>query len=134
MSNQIYRIIVLPILLTTFANSYYVAVDETKFHLVKSYLCRYGYMNEDVCKQHADDSLKFMQNNARDMYRGLIIFQTMFNITKTGKIDDQTIMQMSKPRCGNKDFDLQFSSVKFSLQKTVDFSKLSKSSLQDIYN
>jgi hypothetical protein len=42
-------------------------------------------MNENVCKQHADDSLKFMQNNARDIYRGLVIFQTMFNITRTGE-------------------------------------------------
>ena len=42
-------------------------------------------MNENVCKQHADDSLKFMQNNARDIYRGLVIFQTMFNITRTGR-------------------------------------------------
>lgn len=41
-------------------------------------------MNENVCKQHADDSLKFMQNNARDIYRGLVIFQTMFNITRSG--------------------------------------------------
>lgn len=126
MNYQLNRIIALPILIATIVNSYYVGVDETKFHLVKSYLCRYGYINEDVCKQHADDSLKFMQNNARDMYRGLIIFQTMFNITKTGKIDDQTIMQMSKPRCGNKDFDLQFSSVKFLTQRTVDFSKFIK--------
>ena len=55
-----------------------------------------------------------MQNNARDMYRGLLIFQTMFNITRTGKIDEETIMQMSKPRCGNKDFDLHFNSLKFS--------------------
>lgn len=42
-------------------------------------------MNDNVCKQHADDSLKFMQNNARDIYRGLVIFQTMFNITRSGK-------------------------------------------------
>lgn len=41
-------------------------------------------MNDNVCKQHADDSLKFMQNNARDIYRGLVIFQTMFNITRSG--------------------------------------------------
>jgi hypothetical protein len=80
-------------------------------------------MNENLCQQHADDSLKFMQNNARDMYRGLLIFQTMFNITRTGKIDEETIMQMSKPRCGNKDFDLHFNSLKFSSHKTNDFSK-----------
>lgn len=80
-------------------------------------------MNENVCKQHADDSLKFMQNNARDIYRGLVIFQTMFNITRTGKIDEETIMKMAKPRCGNKDFDLQFSSSKFLSFRTNDYSK-----------
>lgn len=79
-------------------------------------------MNENVCKQHADDSLKFMQYNARDMYRGLIIFQTMFNITRTGKIDEETIMKMAKPRCGNKDFDMQFSSSRFLNLKKNDFS------------
>ena len=81
-------------------------------------------MNENVCKQHADDSLKFMQNNARDIYRGLLIFQTMFNITRSGTIDDETIMKMAKPRCGNKDFDLQFSSSKFLSFRNSDFSKL----------
>ena len=103
-------------------------------------------MNENVCKQHADDSLKFMQNNARDIYRGLVIFQTMFNITRTGeiiflkmlyvcfhlkvfrkflgKIDEDTIMKMAKPRCGNKDFDLQFSSSKFLRFKTNDYSNV----------
>jgi hypothetical protein len=65
-----------------------------------------------------------MQNNARDMYRGLVIFQTMFNITKTGKIDEETIMKMAKPRCGNKDFDLHFSSSRFINLKKNDFSKL----------
>ena len=103
-------------------------VVEGKVYLIsfpfsQSYLCRYGYMNENVCKQHVDDSLKFMQNNARDIYRGLLIFQTMFNITRSGKIDEDTIMKMAKPRCGNKDFDLQFSSSKFLSFRTNDFSK-----------
>ena len=33
-------------------------------------------------------------------------------------------MKMAKPRCGNKDFDLQFSSSKFLRFKTNDYSKL----------
>jgi hypothetical protein len=32
-------------------------------------------------------------------------------------------MKMAKPRCGNKDFDLQFSSSKFLRFKTNDYSK-----------
>jgi hypothetical protein len=79
-------------------------------------------MNDNVCKQHADDSLKFMKNNARDIYRGLVIFQTMFNITKSGKIDESTIIKMEKPRCGNKDFDFQFTRSKFFNVIKNDFS------------
>lgn len=33
-------------------------------------------------------------------------------------------MKMAKPRCGNKDFDLQFHSSKFLSSKTNDYSKI----------
>lgn len=42
---------------------------------------------------------------------------------KIGKIDEDTILKMAKPRCGNKDFDMQFSSSKFLSFRTNDFSK-----------
>lgn len=35
-------------------------------------------------------------------------------------------MKMAKPRCGNKDFDLQFSSSKFLSFRTNDYSKKKK--------
>ena len=60
------------------------ATEEDKFQLAKSYLCRYGYMNKNLCYFRGQKANDFLRMHAPRMRAGLILFQKMFNLTEDG--------------------------------------------------
>jgi len=78
--------------------------EEEKFQLAKSYLCRYGYLPKNVCFFKVFRANDFLSKHSDKMRIGLILFQKMFNLTETGKINTNSIVKMGTPRCGNEDF------------------------------
>jgi hypothetical protein len=81
--------------------------EEEKFQLAKSYLCRYGYLPKNVCFYKVFRANDFLSKHSDKMRTGLILFQKMFNLTETGKINTNSIVKMGMPRCGNEDLSVK---------------------------
>ncbi|GLT40048.1 hypothetical protein SLA2020_142060 [Shorea laevis] len=62
---------------------------------LKKYFCRFGYI-PDVGSNFTDDF-----DNALEA--ALRTYQKNFNLNVTGQLDDQTLQQIMRPRCGNAD-------------------------------
>ena len=98
------------------------SIEESKVQLAKSYLCRYGYMNKNLCYSRTQSANQFLRHHAKQMRKGLILFEEMFNLPSKGKISSEHIVKMGSPRCGNQDIEIR--SKKFRIKK-IDYSKIS---------
>ncbi|CAK7325338.1 unnamed protein product [Dovyalis caffra] len=74
----------------------------SRLHLVKQYLKKFGYLNYDL----SSNKVPNQANN--DVFDDLLesairTYQQKFHLEVTGKLDNHTVNQMTKPRCGVPD-------------------------------
>ena len=102
--NVLYIVIVQILLINSLAdNTTQIEVDRAK-----QYLYEYGYLQ-------TDDESSLQTVNETDITNALLIFQEYYKLPTDGKLNNETINLMLKPRCGNSDiiFDYRVSSFKW---------------------
>lgn len=70
-------------------------------HDVKTYLRRYGYLNNKKTNSHTDENDNVFDDGLESAIK---TYQKTFNLSITGVLDKATLAQFSKPRCAVPDF------------------------------
>ena len=66
----------------------------TDLHYIANYLSNFGYINNV-------DELSVLNESSLSSY--LTIFQEYYDLPNDGKLSNETLNLIKKPRCGNKD-------------------------------
>ncbi|KAL2238586.1 UNVERIFIED_CONTAM: Metalloendoproteinase 1 [Sesamum indicum] len=77
---------------------------------LKKYLSRLGYMNDNNHTTPANQTNDFFDDK---LELAIKRYQTFFKLTVNRIMDDNTVTQMSRPRCGVPDFNLNTSNELF---------------------
>ncbi|XP_025414182.1 stromelysin-2-like isoform X2 [Sipha flava] len=67
-------------------------------HLLKTYLSQYGYLKPSMKNSNVANII-----SEEAMVKAIREFQSFFGLNLTGRLDNDTLHLMSKPRCGNQD-------------------------------
>lgn len=102
------------IILTLLSNCLATTDNKTQCQLdkVKRYLYDYGYL-------HVEDETSLQTINESVISDALLIFQEYYKLPVDGKLNNETLILMLKPRCGNMDIISDFRVSAFKWNKTV---------------
>lgn len=68
--------------------------EKTCHHKACSFLTRFGYLSS---------AERIGKDSSEGLDQALCKFQKFYGLAETGRLDEETLKQMGKPRCGNSD-------------------------------